>query len=88
VCGARRIGDELFVAAADALASCVGDDGLSAGALYPPLHDLRRVTACVAAAVVRAAARCGAATHPPAEGAISAAVAAAMWTPRYPRLVC
>jgi malic enzyme len=91
--GARRVSDEMFVAAAETLAACVRDEDLRAGALYPPLHDLRAVTARVAASVVRAARRCGVATRPMGgdddrdDEKIAAAVAAAMWTPRYPRLI-
>ena len=45
VAEARVITDELFLVAADALASCVSDERLSSGAVYPPQHDLRRCLA-------------------------------------------
>jgi malic enzyme len=72
----------MFFAAATALAECVSDDDLAAGALFPRVAELRRVTARVAEAVVKAA--CEAELGRPLdEQAIRTAVAAAMWEPRY-----
>lgn len=80
---AREITDNLFVAAAAALAECLTHDDLASGALYPRLKDLRRVTTRVAEAVVRAA-RDDGSGRAIADEAIPAAVAAAMWSPHYP----
>jgi malic enzyme len=86
VAEARVVTDEMFVAAADALAEEVSEADLADGALYPRLRGLRRITAHVAAAVVRAAREAGAGRKL-ADEEIPGAVAAAMWTPEYPELV-
>jgi len=57
LCGARRITDGMFVAAADAVHRALDDDDLAQGLVLPPAADLRPVAAQVAAAVMRAAAR-------------------------------
>lgn len=53
--GARRITDEMFLVAAKALAERVDQSRLDAGALYPPLGDLREVSIAIAVAVARCA---------------------------------
>ena len=50
-CGARRIPDELFLAAARTLAKLVSTRDLDAGSLYPPLREIRRVSLAVAVSV-------------------------------------
>ena len=52
VSGAHEVSDQLFAAAAEALARCVSSSDLAAGGLYPELRELRRVAAKVAEAVV------------------------------------
>ncbi|HEV7502285.1 MAG TPA: NAD-dependent malic enzyme, partial [Vicinamibacteria bacterium] len=59
---------------------------LEAGALYPPISTLRRVTGRIAEAVVRQARADGVARDLPGDD-IAARVAAAMWDPAYVRLV-
>jgi malate dehydrogenase (oxaloacetate-decarboxylating) len=82
VAEAREVTDAMFAAAATALAAEVSAGDLDAGSLFPPVTALRRVTARVAAAVVReAAAGAGRAL---ADSEAGAAVGAAMWTPEYP----
>ena len=54
-CGARRIPDQLFLAAARTLAGLVRPDDLERGALYPPLPDIRRISLEIAVSVVEAA---------------------------------
>ncbi len=83
VARAREITDSMFLAAADTLAGLVPPDRLAAGALYPPVADLRRVSRAIAIAVAEQARECGVA-HPEAPKDVAAAVAAAMWTPSYP----
>jgi malate dehydrogenase (oxaloacetate-decarboxylating)(NADP+) len=80
--GARRVDDELFLAAARALATQMTDADLGRGLLFPPAARMRDVALAVATAVATAAYDRGLATKPrPAD--LAAAVAGAMYTPRY-----
>jgi malate dehydrogenase (oxaloacetate-decarboxylating)(NADP+) len=68
VCGATRITSEMFMAAAHALAARVTDADLAQGSLYPPLANIRHVSAHIAAAVAAVAYRSGLAPGaPPAD---------------------
>lgn len=81
VARAQRITDSMFLAAARAVAEHV-DASAPGTALLPQVADLRSTSAVVAAAVARAAAADGVAgVELPAD--LDAAVAAAMWEPRY-----
>ncbi len=86
ISGAREVPDSFFLAAAEALAAEVSAEDLAAGSLYPRVRELRRVTSRVAAAVVRTARQEGLGRQLE-DHEIPAAVADAMWSPRYPRLV-
>ncbi len=55
VCSATRVSDGMFLAAADALASMVSEGHLGKGALYPPLAEIRDISAGVAVAVAEQA---------------------------------
>lgn len=55
ICGASRICDEMFLAAAETLASQVNEADLAAGAIYPPLADIRNVSRLIAKAVAEIA---------------------------------
>jgi malate dehydrogenase (oxaloacetate-decarboxylating)(NADP+) len=55
--GATRVTDEMFMAAAHTLAATVSEDDLRQGSLYPPLKDIRDVSAHIAAAVAGVAYR-------------------------------
>ncbi len=82
VARSRRVTDEMFQAAARALADAIRADSLAAGALYPRLTRIREVSAAIGAAVARVAWREGLAEAPePAD--VEAAVRAAMWEPEY-----
>jgi malate dehydrogenase (oxaloacetate-decarboxylating)(NADP+) len=50
-CRARTLPDELFLAAASALAGLVRQRDLDAGSLYPPLQDIRKISLAIATAV-------------------------------------
>jgi len=50
-CRARTLPDELFLAAAHALAGMVGQSDLDEGALYPPLAAIRKISLAIAVAV-------------------------------------
>jgi len=85
VAGAESITDEMFTAAATALADSVTEDDLEHGQLYPAIGRLREVTQRIAVAV---------AAQVPVEGAraggtpddLNREVADAMWSPEYPDL--
>ena len=79
---AREITEGLFTAAAERLAAEVRDEDLAAGSVFPPIADLRRITARIAEAVVREARQEGLG-RPLSDGEIPRVVAAAMWEPRY-----
>ena len=53
--GATRITDAMFMVAAHTLANMVSDDDLAAGALYPPLTDIRAVSLAIAVKVAEEA---------------------------------
>ena len=82
VARAREITDRMFLVAATTLADMVGEDRLAAGAIYPRLADLRRISRAIAVAVAREAREAGLAPIR-SDSQIEAAVDAAMWTPDY-----
>ncbi len=49
----RRVTDPMFYAAARTLADLVSEDDLARGTIYPPLTDIREVSAHIAAAVAK-----------------------------------
>jgi malic enzyme len=81
---ASEVRDEMFAAAADALANCLTAEDLAAGGLFPRIRELRRVTARVAEAVVRTASEIGVG-RPIEDARVPEAVAEAMWQPHYLR---
>jgi malate dehydrogenase (oxaloacetate-decarboxylating) len=83
VAEAREVTDGMFAAAADHLAAEVSARDLASGSVFPPIGDIRRVTARIAEAVVRAAIAEGVARRTLEEAQIAPAVAAAMWEPVY-----
>jgi malate dehydrogenase (oxaloacetate-decarboxylating)(NADP+) len=54
-CRARRIPDDFFLAAAQALAGLVTKNDLENGTLYPPLRDIRQISLAIAVSVAEAA---------------------------------
>jgi malate dehydrogenase (oxaloacetate-decarboxylating)(NADP+) len=80
---ARRVTDEMFMAAARALAASVSQADLDRGAIFPPLTMMRDVSVQVATAVAEVAYRQGHATSPRPPD-LRAHVASCMWQPDYP----
>jgi malate dehydrogenase (oxaloacetate-decarboxylating) len=86
VSGARHINDGQFLVAAKALAALVAPERLSAGALYPPIGQLREVSRAIALATVKAFGTIDGVPIPPgadADAAVEEAVDADMWWPDY-----
>lgn len=86
VAEATEITDGMFAAAAESLAGEVHAEDLASGSLFPPVRDLRRVTAHVAEAVVRRA-RDEGVGRPVPDAQVPEAVSQAMWNPAYLPLV-
>lgn len=82
VSGARRVTDEMFLAAANSLAAQVSERDLSLGRIYPSLGNIRDVSARVAAAVAAIAWRDGLAGVPEPDDVL-AAIQAYMYQPEY-----
>ena len=83
---AHKVTDSMFLAAAEQLAAEVSDERRAAGCLFPRVSELRRVSARIAEAVVRAARQDGVG-RPIPDAEIGPAVADAMWQPDYLPLV-
>jgi len=82
--GTRRVTDEMFLAAARALASQVTQADLDQGSLYPALDRIRDVSAHIAAAVADVAFRRRLTSRRRPRNLLSY-VRAKMYDPRYPR---
>jgi malate dehydrogenase (oxaloacetate-decarboxylating)(NADP+) len=63
-CGARRVTNEMFLAAARTLADATSGADLANGSLFPPLDRIRAISASIATAVAGVAYRQGLATEP------------------------
>ena len=86
VAEAREVTDDAFLVAARELAALVSEERLAAGAIYPPVGDLRRIARSIAIAVVRELRDSGYGRQYRDEE-IEPAVDEAMWWPAYRRLV-
>jgi len=83
VARSTRVTDEMFMAAAVALASQVTQADLDMGSLYPPIGEIRRVSAHIATAVAEVAYQQG---HAQAArpGDLRSYVESCMYEPKYP----
>jgi malate dehydrogenase (oxaloacetate-decarboxylating)(NADP+) len=79
---ARLVTDEMFLAAARALASEVSREDLERGRIYPPLKRIREVSVAIAEAVAAVAYGQGLATEPKPED-LPAHIRSMMYEPRY-----
>jgi malate dehydrogenase (oxaloacetate-decarboxylating) len=77
---ARKVTDRMFLVAAATLSDLVADDRLAAGAIYPPLSQLRSISRSIALAVAREARDAGLTAG---VDDVESAVDATMWTPSY-----
>jgi malate dehydrogenase (oxaloacetate-decarboxylating)(NADP+) len=82
VCGARLVTDEMFFAAAKALAHEVSEADLEQGRIYPPLAKIRDVSALIATAVAEMAYNRGLATKPKPEDLLTH-IKSQMYEPKY-----
>jgi malate dehydrogenase (oxaloacetate-decarboxylating)(NADP+) len=78
----RRVTDEMFMAAAHALAAQVSESDLAQGSLYPALARMREVSAIIATEVAAVAYRSGLAQGA-RPAALEAGVRSQMFDPRY-----
>jgi malate dehydrogenase (decarboxylating) len=85
---ARAVTDNMLMAAAEVLPDLVSEEDARQGLLYPPLSEIRSVSAAVAAAVMRAAAADGLVTDGTVLGALAGSderlrawVSRRMWRP-------
>jgi malic enzyme len=82
----HEVSDSMFLVAAEALASCVGDDDLAVGRIYPDQGQLRKVSRTIAAEVIREARRLNLGRMIP-DQAIDSILDAFIWFPEYDDLV-
>jgi len=81
-CNTSRLSDSMFLAAARTVAEMVTVQDLDAGALYPPLTDIRNVSLRIAEAVARKSYDAGLAREPQPE-TLREHIAAQMYDPTY-----
>ena len=82
VSNAREINDEMFLIAAQTLASCVTEECLTLGAIFPSVNDLREVSFKIACAVVRSARDAYIGRMVP-DDEVEETVRSAIWYPSY-----
>lgn len=82
VSGTRRINDEMFLIAAQTLATCVSEQRLALGAIFPDQNDLREISFQIACAIVRYARDAHLGRVIP-DDEIEATTRSAVWYPSY-----
>ncbi|GJP46655.1 hypothetical protein CLOM_g5920 [Closterium sp. NIES-68] len=83
MCGATRMRDEMFLAAAEALAAQVSDEDREQGRVYPPIWKIRQISAHIAKAVAAKAYDLGVATNLPKPPDLLAYAFSKMYNPHY-----
>ncbi|GAQ80039.1 malate dehydrogenase [Klebsormidium nitens] len=86
VAGTTRIRDEMFLAAADTLASLVEDEDRARGQIYPPFWKIRTISAHIARAVAQKSYEAGFGTRLPKPDDLMAFAHEIMYKPHYRRL--
>jgi malate dehydrogenase (oxaloacetate-decarboxylating)(NADP+) len=81
--GARRVTEEMFQAAATALAGVTTEASVTRGTLFPPLRDIRNVSQAIAVEVARVAYRDGLASIPEPPDLVTH-IQGSMYEPDYP----
>lgn len=81
-CDSKVISDEMFLASAKTLAAMVADEDIAAGAIYPPLSDIRSVSLSIATSVAEKAYGQGLAQQEKPKN-LKESIAAMMYDPRY-----
>jgi malate dehydrogenase (oxaloacetate-decarboxylating)(NADP+) len=82
-CSASHITDDMFLVAAKVLAKIVTREDLDAGALYPPLKNIRQISLDIATALAEQACALGCAREPSPDGEWKQTIAAQMYNPSY-----
>jgi len=85
--GARRVTDHMFYVAAKTLAKMVDEKQIANGTLYPPLKDIRVVSAAIATAVADDCYRTGLATLHPKPDNMLQFITDSMYDTTYPTYV-
>ena len=81
----HEVSESMFLIAAEALASCVSEDDLAIGRIYPDQSHLRRVARSIAAGVIREARRLNLGRMIP-DQAIDSVLDGFIWYPEYREL--
>jgi malate dehydrogenase (oxaloacetate-decarboxylating)(NADP+) len=83
ISGAIRVHDDMFLAAAEALASQIKPDHLAKNQLYPSFTEIREISAHIGAAVAAKAYKLGLATRLPQPKDLLTCARSSMYTPTY-----
>ncbi|KAL9250872.1 NADP-dependent malic enzyme-like protein [Drosera capensis] len=83
ISGAIRVHDDMLLAASEALAAQVSEENFSKGLLYPPLNNIRKISAHIAANVAAKAYELGLATRLPQPENLVKYAESCMYSPNY-----
>ncbi|KAK3439119.1 hypothetical protein EUGRSUZ_C03762 [Eucalyptus grandis] len=83
ISGSLRVHDQMLLAASEALASQVSPEDFEKGLIYPPLRNIRKISAQVAANVAEVAYDLGLATRLPRPGNLVEYAESCMYSPVY-----
>ncbi|XP_071701473.1 NADP-dependent malic enzyme-like [Rutidosis leptorrhynchoides] len=83
IAGAIRVHDEMLLAASEALANQVTQEHYDKGMIYPPLTNIRKISANIAASVAAKAYELGLATRLPRPADLVKYAESCMYTPNY-----
>ncbi|KAL0426979.1 UNVERIFIED_CONTAM: NADP-dependent malic enzyme [Sesamum latifolium] len=83
ISGAIRVHDDMLLAASEALAGQVTDEHCDKGTIYPPLSNIRKISAHIAANVAAKAYELGLATRLPRPADLVKYAESCMYTPSY-----